>query len=87
MPGDDLAVLVVEAWKQADLVLEDSDVIVLAQRSCPRPKGRRVSWPTDKAQSLSVSIGRSWPKAAARQNAGVSKVIPGQIREPCGLGL
>jgi coenzyme F420-0:L-glutamate ligase/coenzyme F420-1:gamma-L-glutamate ligase len=42
MPGDDLAVLVVEACKRLDLVLEDSDVIVLAQKIVSKTEGRSV---------------------------------------------
>jgi coenzyme F420-0:L-glutamate ligase / coenzyme F420-1:gamma-L-glutamate ligase len=42
MPGDDLAVLVVEACKRSDLVLEDGDVVVLAQKIVSKTEGRSV---------------------------------------------
>ena len=43
MPGDDLAVLVVEACKRSDLALEDGDVIVLAQKIVSKTEGRSVN--------------------------------------------
>jgi F420-0:gamma-glutamyl ligase len=42
MPGDDLAVLVVEACKRSDLALEDGDVVVLAQKIVSKSEGRSV---------------------------------------------
>jgi F420-0:gamma-glutamyl ligase len=42
MPGDDLAVLVVEACKRSDLALEDGDVVVLAQKIASKSEGRSV---------------------------------------------
>lgn len=43
MPGDDLAVLVVEACLRSDLALEDGDVIVLAQKIVSKTEGRSVN--------------------------------------------
>jgi F420-0:gamma-glutamyl ligase len=40
VPGDDLAILVVEAFERSDLVLEDGDVIVLAQKIVSETEGR-----------------------------------------------
>jgi coenzyme F420-0:L-glutamate ligase/coenzyme F420-1:gamma-L-glutamate ligase len=42
MPGDDLAVLMVEACKRSDLALEDGDIIVLAQKIVSKTEGRCI---------------------------------------------
>jgi len=42
MPGDDLAVLIVEACKRSDLALEDGDIIVLAQKIVSKTEGRSI---------------------------------------------
>src|ERR1700687_3083415 len=42
VPGDDLAALMVEACERTDLVLEDGDISVLAQKIVSKMEGRSV---------------------------------------------
>src|SRR5580704_1873653 len=85
VPGDDLAVLVVEACKRLDLVLEDSDVIVLAQKIVSKTEGRSVDLrdvvPSPRARELAEVAERD-PRVVElilRESAAVLRCRPGLI--------
>lgn len=59
-PGDDLAVLILEALQRADLHLEPGDIFVLAQKIVSKSEGRKVNLatvtPSPRAQALAAQI-------------------------------
>jgi coenzyme F420-0:L-glutamate ligase / coenzyme F420-1:gamma-L-glutamate ligase len=85
MPGDDLAVLVVEACKRSDLGLEDGDVIVLAQKIVSKTEGRSVDLrdvvPSPKAREL-AEVAQKDPQVVElilRESISVLRCRPGLI--------
>jgi coenzyme F420-0:L-glutamate ligase / coenzyme F420-1:gamma-L-glutamate ligase len=85
MPGDDLAVLVVEACKRLDLVLEDSDVIVLAQKIVSKTEGRSVALrdvvPSRRAREL-AEVAQKDPRVVElilRESISMLRCRPGLI--------
>jgi coenzyme F420-0:L-glutamate ligase/coenzyme F420-1:gamma-L-glutamate ligase len=85
MPGDDLAVLVVEACKRSDLVLEDSDVIVLAQKIVSKTEGRSVNLrdvvPSPRAREL-AEVAQKDPRVVElilRESISMLRCRPGLI--------
>jgi coenzyme F420-0:L-glutamate ligase/coenzyme F420-1:gamma-L-glutamate ligase len=85
MPGDDLAVLVVEACKRSDLVLEDSDVIVLAQKIVSKTEGRSVDLrdvvPSPRAREL-AEVAQKDPRVVElilRESISMLRCRPGLI--------
>lgn len=61
-PGDDLAGLIVDALKTAELTLENGDVVVIAQKVVSKAEGRYASVkdvvPSDAALALADRIGK-----------------------------
>jgi coenzyme F420-0:L-glutamate ligase/coenzyme F420-1:gamma-L-glutamate ligase len=85
VPGDDLAVLVVEACKRLDLVLEDSDVIVLAQKIVSKTEGRSVALrdvvPSPRAREL-AEVAQKDPRVVElilRESISMLRCRPGLI--------
>jgi coenzyme F420-0:L-glutamate ligase/coenzyme F420-1:gamma-L-glutamate ligase len=85
MPGDDLAVLVVEACKRSDIVLEDSDVIVLAQKIVSKTEGRSVNLrdvvPSPRAREL-AEVAQKDPRVVElilRESISMLRCRPGLI--------
>jgi F420-0:gamma-glutamyl ligase len=76
MPGDHLAVLVVEACKRSDLVLEDSDAIVLAQKIVSKTEGQTESvGRLIKHKACQFSIDRCWRIADMRRDREFKLVV------------
>src|SRR5260370_34320224 len=71
MPGDDLAVLVVEACKRSDLPLEDGDVVVLAQKIVSKTEGRSV----DLREVVPSPRARELAEVAQKEPRGVESVL------------
>ena len=65
--GDDMAVLVVEACKRSDLVLEDGDVVVLAQKIVSKTEGRWVDLRDIVPLTESSGTGRGGAERPARR--------------------
>jgi coenzyme F420-0:L-glutamate ligase/coenzyme F420-1:gamma-L-glutamate ligase len=85
VPGDDLAVLVVEACKRSDLVLEDGDVIVLAQKIVSKTEGRSVDLrdivPSPRAREL-AEVAQKDPRVVElilRESTSMLRCRPGLI--------
>src|SRR5258708_6924338 len=85
MPGDDLAVLVVEACKRSDLALEDGDVVVLAQKIVSKSEGRSVELrdvvPSPRALEL-AAVAQKDPRVVElilRESTSVLRCRPGVI--------
>jgi coenzyme F420-0:L-glutamate ligase / coenzyme F420-1:gamma-L-glutamate ligase len=85
MPGDDLAVLVVEACKRLDLVLDDGDVIVLAQKIVSKTEGRSVDLrdvvPSPRAREL-AEVAQKDPRVVElilRESTSMLRCRPGLI--------
>src|SRR5258708_7030498 len=85
MPGDDLAVLVVEACKRSDLALEDGDVVVLAQKIVSKTEGRSIDLrnvvPSPRALEL-AAVAEKDPRVVElilRESTSVLRCRPGVI--------
>ncbi len=85
MPGDDLAVLVVEACKRSDLPLEDGDVVVLAQKIVSKTEGRSVDLrevvPSPRAREL-AEVAQKDPRVVElilRESTSMLRCRPGVI--------
>jgi coenzyme F420-0:L-glutamate ligase/coenzyme F420-1:gamma-L-glutamate ligase len=84
-PGDDLAVLVIEACKRSDLVLEDGDLVVLAQKIVSKTEGRSVDLrdvvPSPRAREL-AEVAQKDPRIVElilRESTSVLRCRPGVI--------
>jgi coenzyme F420-0:L-glutamate ligase / coenzyme F420-1:gamma-L-glutamate ligase len=85
MPGDDLAVLVVEACERSDLAIEDGDVIVLAQKIVSKTEGRSVNLrdvvPSPRAREL-AEVAQKDPRVVElilRESISMLRCRPGLI--------
>jgi coenzyme F420-0:L-glutamate ligase/coenzyme F420-1:gamma-L-glutamate ligase len=85
MPGDDLAVLMVEACKRSDVALEDGDIIVLAQKIVSKTEGRSIDLrnvvPSPRALEL-AAVTEKDPRVVElilRESTSVLRCRPGVI--------
>jgi coenzyme F420-0:L-glutamate ligase/coenzyme F420-1:gamma-L-glutamate ligase len=85
VPGDDLAALMVEACERTDLVLEDGDIIVLAQKIVSKMEGRSVDLrevlPSPRALEL-AAVAQKDPRVVElilRESTSVLRCRPGVI--------
>jgi len=84
-PQDDLAVIILDALRRAEISLEDSDVLVLAQKIVSKVEGRLVGLadviPSEEANRLAVSTGKD-PRLVElilRESREVLRSRPGSI--------
>ena len=84
-PGDDLAAAIVDAFGRADLVAQDGDIVVLAQKIVSKAEGRRVRLrdvePSPRAMALAAEAEKD-PRVVElilRESVAVVRCRPGVI--------
>ena len=84
-PGDDLAALIADAARAADLRLEDGDVLVVTQKIVSKAEGRLVELasvtPSDLARSWADRWGRDarQVEVVLRESASIVRMGPGGL--------
>lgn len=84
-PGDDLAALLAEACERSDILLEDGDVVVLAQKIVSKTEGRSIDLrevvPSPKAMEL-AGVAQKDPRVVElilQESTSVLRCRPGVI--------
>ncbi len=92
-PGDDLAVLIAEAMRQARMKLRAGDVLVVAQKIVSKAEGRIVDLATVEARPEAARLAVKCDKdprlveLVLRESTGVLRTVPGVIIVEHRLGL
>ncbi len=92
-PGDDLALLIVEAMRQARLELRDGDVLVVAQKIVSKAEGRIADLATVEPRPEAVRLAAKCDKdprlveLVLRESTTVLRTVPGVIIVEHRLGL
>lgn len=92
-PGDDLAGLIAEAMRRADLGLQTGDVLVIAQKIVSKAEGRIVELATVEPRPEAVRLAAACDKdprlveLVLRESTEVLRTVPGVIIVEHRLGL
>jgi coenzyme F420-0:L-glutamate ligase/coenzyme F420-1:gamma-L-glutamate ligase len=84
-PGDDLAVILLEALENAHLSLEDGDILVLAQKIVSKAEGRQVDLNTVTPSAAALELARQADKdprlceLILRESNEILRVRPGTV--------
>ena len=84
-PGDDVAVLLLQALGRAGLSLRDGDVLAVAQKIISKAEGRQARLadvaPTARAEELAAIVGKDarLVELILRESTAVSRVAPGVL--------
>jgi coenzyme F420-0:L-glutamate ligase/coenzyme F420-1:gamma-L-glutamate ligase len=84
-PGDDLAALVAEGLRRAEIVLADGDVLVVASKAVSRAEGRFVDLttvePSARAREVAAEVQKDpvIVELILRESAAISRAAPGVL--------